>query len=160
MFWLQLVAVLVGLATVAALIRSDIRHLVLPDRLNVALGLSGLVFHAAAGWRFADWPELVFGAVAGGALLYGLRLAYVHIRGVEAVGLGDVKFMIAAGLWVGVWGMPMLLAVASLATLMAITGLRLLAMVPAGSLAARRIPFGPGLCLALVLVAADRISGV
>jgi leader peptidase (prepilin peptidase) / N-methyltransferase len=39
------------------------------------------------------------------------------LRKIQGLGLGDVKFLAAAGLWVGVTGLPLLLLVAALTAL-------------------------------------------
>ena len=45
--------------------------------------------------------EIFYGVILGGGFMMGVRLAYAKWRGREGLGLGDVKFMAAAGAWVG-----------------------------------------------------------
>lgn len=68
--------------------------------------------------------DALAGAVLGAGMLYALRVAFLRLRGVEALGMGDVKLMAAAGLWGGGWNVPLVLALAALMTLLAIMGLR------------------------------------
>jgi leader peptidase (prepilin peptidase) / N-methyltransferase len=150
-------AVAAGLCAVGAMIATDLRRQILPDSLNALLGAAGLAFHGATAWRFATPIELLLGACVGAGALLFLRWVYLRFRGIEALGLGDVKFMVAAGLWVGVWNVAWLLAIASLGTLLTVLCLRAFAGAPRA--ATTRYPFGPGLCIALVLVCAE-LTGV
>jgi leader peptidase (prepilin peptidase) / N-methyltransferase len=147
-------AIAVGLGAVVALITTDLRQQILPTSLNALLGLAGLIFHWSNGWAFASFGELVAGAALGAGLLLGLRQLYLALRHIEALGLGDVKFMAAAGLWVGAANVPLLLAIAALGTLLTILALYPFA-AQGESLRSRPFPFGPGLCVALVIVSAD-----
>lgn len=49
----------------------------------------------------ATYELAVYGALAGGALLLALRVTYFALRGVEALGLGDVWLAAAIGTFVG-----------------------------------------------------------
>lgn len=147
-------AIAAGLCAVAALIATDLRRQILPTSLNTLLGAAGLAFHWSSDWTFASPGELLAGAALGAALLLGLRQLYLTFRCIEALGLGDVKFMAAAGLWVGVANVPLLLAIAALGTLLTILALYPFA-ARGESLRSRPFPFGPGLCVALVIVSAD-----
>jgi leader peptidase (prepilin peptidase) / N-methyltransferase len=151
------IAIGLGLAFAVALLIVDLTHLILPTPLNALLGAAGLAFHGATAWRFATPLELVLGACVGAGALLLLRWVYLRFRGIEALGLGDVKFMVAAGLWVGVWNVAWLLAIASFGTLLTVLCLRAFAGAPRAATA--RYPFGPGLCIALVLVCAE-LTGV
>lgn len=46
-------------------------------------------------------------ALAASGSLYGVREIYRRLRGVEGLGLGDVKLAAAAGAWVGLDALPM-----------------------------------------------------
>ena len=76
------------------------------------------------------------------AMTKGRRDCYLRRRGIEALGLGDVKFIAAAGLWVGTDGIFLVIALVGV-----IRQRRLVWPDPAA-----RIPFGPGLILATVAV--------
>lgn len=98
------------------------------------------------------------GSVAGGGFLLLVRWIY-GLRGqVEGLGLGDVKFMIAAGAWVGWQGVAPMLVVAALSGLL----FALLAHF-AGRLrleAGLALPFGPFLALGLFVVFAMQEYGI
>lgn len=147
---ISVLAVNAAAAALLALTVIDLRHARLPDGLNFILVLSGIAFHAASPNEYATWPELLLGAALGAGLFYLLRGIYLRLRGIEAIGLGDVKFMAAAGCWVGIWGIAPLILIAAATTLVVVC-------LQSGGLSTalktqRRIPFGPGLALGLVAV--------
>lgn len=74
----------------------DARYLVIPD-LYVVL----LVLIAASGIGRLGWLQAGLGAALGGGLLWGVRALFLRFRGVEGLGLGDVKLMAALGGLVG-----------------------------------------------------------
>jgi leader peptidase (prepilin peptidase)/N-methyltransferase len=137
----------------SALLVIDLRSHRLPDPLNLLLGLLGLGFHFLHNFNLLPLTALLAGAILGALLLYALRVFYLRRRGLEALGLGDVKFVAASGLWVGIDGIFLVIALGALLTLagLVLNGLlrhRRLAW-PDGQ---TRIPFGPGLILASVAV--------
>jgi len=139
--------VLLSLATLAlALI--DLRHGFIPNWLNLAIALAGLVRSAAldglASAFFAGCEGLVVGAS-----VWLLRWAYFRWRNFQGLGLGDVKLLAASGVWIGIVGVPLQLLVASLTALGAAGVLRL-----AGHTMTRQtpLPFGPFLALGLLTV--------
>jgi leader peptidase (prepilin peptidase)/N-methyltransferase len=76
-----------------------------------------------------------------------LRRLYFAFRKIQGLGLGDVKFLAAAGLWTGVAGLPLLLMVAAL-TALACTGVMQLAGRQLTGQTS--ISFGPFLAIGLV----------
>ncbi len=141
-----------GLALLLAMAVIDLRSRILPDSLNLLLAAGAVAFHAAAGWAFLSPWECAAGAIAGAASFWTISYAYRLMRGRTGLGLGDVKFMAGAGLWLGPWSLPMLVAIASLATLATVLLLTRLGTQPAGDPRSRAIPFGPGLSVALALL--------
>jgi leader peptidase (prepilin peptidase)/N-methyltransferase len=128
----------------------DLRHGIIPDWLNfaiAALGLANVVVTEGATAAFSAM------AIAGlvGILFWLLQRVYFALRHVDGLGLGDVKFLSAATIWVGVSGVPTLLLIAALAALGVAGGLQL-----AGHEMKRRtsMPFGPFLALGLLLTPA------
>jgi leader peptidase (prepilin peptidase) / N-methyltransferase len=124
----------------------DIRYGIIPDWLNLmiaCLGLSKAVI--------VDGPtaglEAAYEGAAIGAIFWLLRRLYFVVRQVQGLGLGDVKFLAAAGIWVGVAGLPLLLLVAAL-TALACTGIMQLAGRPLTGQTS--ISFGPFLAIGLL----------
>lgn len=97
--WSGPVVVLMLMAPVAVgLFYIDTLWRILPDKLNAVLALGGLA------WIAVTPVTLVNGILAGlllGGCFWGLRAAFWRLRQIEAMGLGDVKFVAAAGLWLG-----------------------------------------------------------
>jgi len=91
-----------------ALFFTDYDHQLLPD----AITLSGTVAGLAVSWTnpflHGETLERVWLALAGAALgsglLWGLGAVYGRLRGVEAMGMGDVKMMAMVGAFVGPFG--------------------------------------------------------
>ncbi len=61
--------------------------------------------------------ENLLGALVGGSGLYLVRVGYRSLRKREGLGLGDVKLAAAAGAWVGMQRLPVLLLLACLLAL-------------------------------------------
>ncbi|HVN75875.1 MAG TPA: A24 family peptidase [Thermoanaerobaculaceae bacterium] len=124
----------------------DLEHHLLPDVLTLpGIGL-GLACSAAGG--LATIADALVGAAVGAGVPYAVMVAYRRLRGVEGMGLGDVKLLAMIGAFLG-WR-PMLLTLAVGAAGGALVGLTLIA---AGK--GRRdteLPFGTFLCAAAVVV--------
>ena len=92
--------------------------------------------------------EAVCEGAAIGAIFWLLRRLYFAFRKIQGLGLGDVKFLAAAGIWVGVAGLPVLLLVAAptalaCAAVMQLTGRQLTAQTS--------MSFGPFLAIGLLI---------
>lgn len=153
-----LVAMLLGAAMIAIVV-VDVRHFIIPDRLSLPAIPLGLL----ASGSLLDPQRLVLvssdhliGMALGGGVLWALRWAYERFRGVEGLGLGDVKLAAAAGAWVGWQGLPNVLLLAALAGL----GLAAVSAIRKGGRleAQARIPFGAFLAPALWVVWMAQIS--
>jgi leader peptidase (prepilin peptidase)/N-methyltransferase len=125
----------------------DLRAWILPDMLTLPLVVLGL----AATWWFLP-GELIdhsVGAALGYLGSWAIALLYRHLRGREGLGLGDAKLLAAAGAWVGVSGLPSVVAGGAGMGLVAAGGLML-----AGVRLDRHsaLPFGPFLSLVAWLV--------
>jgi leader peptidase (prepilin peptidase) / N-methyltransferase len=94
----------------------DIRHGIIPDWLNFTIAGLGLSKALVVGGPLAGLEAACEG-VAIGAIFWLLRRLYFAFRKIQGLGLGDVKFLAAAGIWVGIAGLPMLLLVAALTAL-------------------------------------------
>lgn len=126
-----------------ALAVMDLRHMFLADSLTAALLLSGL----AAAWIWSVHPmqDHVLGAVLGAGFLFVVNAAYRTLRGVDGLGLGDVKLAAGAGAWLGWQGLPSVLVYATASALLIVaSGLfgRELARDKA-------VPFGAFICLGI-----------
>jgi leader peptidase (prepilin peptidase)/N-methyltransferase len=130
-----------------ALALTDIENFVLPDFLTLPLLAFGLV----ESWVYE--PDAIaarlVGAAAGGFFVLGLRAAYLRIRGIEGIGLGDAKLLAAAGAWTGWQGLPTVLLLSALLALVIVAwqarGRRNLSLTD-------RVPYGAYLCFAIWVV--------
>ena len=131
----------------AAIAREDLRSRRIPDPLSLALGLSGAL---AATLAEGHLPlDRALAGLAAAGLLWTVGAAFRRARGVRGLGLGDVKMTAAAALWIQPWNLPLFLAAACLAALLAVGGAILSGRPPGRR---TRIPFGPFLGLGLMLV--------
>lgn len=124
----------------------DIRHGIIPDWLNLAIAGLGLSKALLVDGPMAGLEAACEG-VAIGATFWLLRRLYFAVRKIQGLGLGDVKFLTAAGIWVGVAGLPTLMLVAALSALacagaMQLAGRQLTAQTS--------ISFGPFLAIGLL----------
>lgn len=151
---LAAVAVLFALTSYAAAI--DIRSMRIPDRVNIAIFVTGLIASYTPG--VVDFTSALVGAVMGGGCLLIVRQAYRIWRGYDGLGLGDVKFVAAAGTWIGVEGLSLALLLGCLAALVFIGIWR---ARDRNFNRALPIPFGPFLGVGAVTVAAlQLLSGM
>jgi leader peptidase (prepilin peptidase) / N-methyltransferase len=129
-----------------ALTLIDIRRGIIPNGLNLSIAGLGLLKAAVSGGVFAAIEAGCEGVVIG-LIFWLLRRLYFVLRKTQGLGLGDVKFLAAAGPWIGIAGLPSLLLVATLTALVAAGGLQL-----AGRNMTRRtsLPFGPFLAAGLL----------
>ena len=133
----------------------------LPDALTLPLLLLGL----AAAWA-GFGPALtdrLWGAGIGWASLEAIRLSYRLSRGREGMGGGDPKLFAAAGAWVGVWNLPVILLTAGL---LGIAGALTMLLRGEKLAATTRMPLGTLIALALwpawllVAIQPSSISGL
>lgn len=133
------IPVCLGLGLLPAIALTDLAFGLIPDELNLALGLLGLT-------SLILGEGDLFMALIGSAGLLGLGLllaiVYSKWRGREMLGLGDVKFFAAAGLWLPAMLIPWFLFISGL--LGAILGLLWKKFI-----GEKEFPFAPALSLAL-----------
>lgn len=126
----------------------------LPDSGVALAGLAGLLW---LGWQ--DVPSLWADHLAAAGLYGGLALALRWLvsrwKGREALGLGDVKLMAVAGVWLGLTGLPTFLILSGAIGIIHLLAARHSSRMIAGD----EIAFGPALCLALFLLVAGGSFG-
>lgn len=144
-------------ALLAAICAIDARYGIIPDSLVAALGAGGLLQTFLVGQAGLLERGLEALAVLTAGTL--LRISYRQVRGFDGLGFGDVKFVTAATLWVGVQGMPTLLVLAVLSATASLVIMRAEGCKLDGRQA---ISFGPHLAVGLWLawLAGPLLSGV
>ena len=130
----------------AAVCAIDARYGIIPDSLVAALAAGGLLQSWLGGQ--AGPLERAFEAVGVLVAAALFRASYRWIRGFDGLGFGDVKFVTAATLWIGIQGVPFLLLMAVLSAVISLLILR----AEGHDLHGRQaISFGPHLAVGLWL---------
>ena len=124
----------------------DLQHRILPNVITVP-GVA--VGFAASLWLPPGWLSSSLGLLLGGGVLFLIGEAYYRARGVEGMGMGDVKMLAMIGAFLG-W--PLMLLTLILATFSgAIVGLAMIASGRGGAKAA--LPFGTFLAVGALVSA-------
>jgi leader peptidase (prepilin peptidase)/N-methyltransferase len=125
-----------------AIARHDARHLIIPNHLAAAAFVLGLASAATAEPLFvvpAIGDALLRAAIASATFL-AIKLGYRWWRGLEGIGMGDVKLAAIAGAWLD-W-LPLAVAI-ELAVLAALAGYMLRQIVKRRPLrSTSALPFG------------------
>jgi leader peptidase (prepilin peptidase) / N-methyltransferase len=128
-----------------ALALIDGRHFRLPDAVTLPLLLAGLLQTAWAA------PDHLFDHAAAALLGWvAFRIVawfYRRLRGVEGLGQGDAKLLAAAGAWLGIQALPVVVSAGAALTLLAVLARAAWLRRMPGR--AERIAFGPGLATSL-----------
>lgn len=141
----------------------DLRVRLLPDRLVLPFGLLAIVFHSMAMFRFLTLPDMMAGAALGGGILYGIRFVANRIYQQDTLGLGDVKLMLTAGLWLGPDGVLMALTLGATCGLVHGVGTALAQAIVRKrpfTLSRLEVPAGPGFAVGIVLVALYKFADI
>ena len=110
-------AILAGLMLAIAVV--DHRRMIIPDELNVLAFIAGLIA-AGVGAEATPAIAILHGLVRASlmfALFFGFRAGFRALRGVEGMGLGDVKLAAVAGVWLDWPGLPAVVEIAALSAL-------------------------------------------
>src|SRR3954469_1604835 len=130
----------------------DLRHRILPNVITVSGILIGLI---ASLWLPPGWRSSLLGLVLGGGVLFAVGEAYYRIRGVEGMGMGDVKMLAMIGAFLG-W--PLMLLTLILASFTGALLGAIMMMTGRGGMKAA-LPFGTFLAVGALVsaVAGDPI---
>lgn len=142
LIWLGSLVILIALAIY------DIHWYELPDRLVFPMIGLGLVFAALSAYDQRDLTVLV-GSLFGSALMFSLFWILFQMSKGEWIGGGDVKIAFALGAFAG--GATESLLVIFIASLLG-TLLAVPSLLKAGAIKGVKIPFGPYLITATILV--------
>ena len=145
--WTPLLAVrLLFACAMIVLFVIDLRHRILPNVITLPGIAAGLIFSAALP---PGWLASLIGAAVGGGVLFAIAEAYYRLRGVEGLGMGDVKMLAMIGAFLGPQLTLVTLVFASLAG--SIVGVSLIVSGRGGMQAA--LPFGTFLAVGAVVAA-------
>ena len=76
----------------------DLQHRILPNVITVPGTVIGLVLSVLLP---PGWVSSLIGVLVGGGLLFAMGEAYYRLRGVEGLGMGDVKMLAMIGAFLG-----------------------------------------------------------
>ncbi|MBU6407353.1 MAG: A24 family peptidase [Alphaproteobacteria bacterium] len=128
----------------AALI--DARTQRIPDAVNICLAALGL----ALALLEERGLEALLGGAFGYGMIWGVNALYRARRGRDGIGMGDAKLLAAGGVWVGWFGVPFVVLIAS-SVAIAVIAVRRLQGHRIGP--TDRIAFGPALAFGVFAVA-------
>jgi len=138
--------------TLMTIIVIDLEHKIIPNILNLTLGLLGLVFliiqhfelQSPALHLFDNLKNAIMNMVIFCVFSIVLRGTFMLVTKKDPLGLGDVKFFAAVGLWLNINVFPFFLVASG--------GLGiLLGLVWQKLTGEKAFPFGPALVVAFVL---------
>ena len=125
----------------AVMIVTDFEHMIIPDSVQVALTVLGVLYVI---YHQHPWEDVLLAvAVTGGTGLM-LHYGYPLLRGKEGLGFGDVKFLAVIGLWIPLMAFPWFLFIAGM------SGIATWAIRRAFG-GGELFPFGPALAIALFI---------
>lgn len=127
----------------------DYKEQIIPNRLNLTIFETGIIFLFAAGiFNVNIAIDMFFGMLAGGGIFLLITLLGGLIAGKEAMGFGDVKLMAGLGLFFGLANTIMITLVSFL--LGAVISIILL--VTKVKKTDEYIPFGPFIVIACFII--------
>ena len=141
----QTPAAIVFTCLLVALGGIDLEHYILPDRLTWPGMAAGFLLSLFASW--ITWQESLLGIALGGGVLWIVSETWYRLKGVEGLGLGDVKMLAMIGAFLGWEGVVVTLFFSSL--LGSLVGLTL---ILSGRMNLKsRLPFGVFLSLGALI---------
>lgn len=154
MFLISLILLIIASGILVTLSIIDLKTWLLPDPLNLFLAITGICFHLITKFEILPPHDLIFGAIAGAGLLYVIRIGGNVYYKQESLGLGDVKLLGAAGLWLGLEGTIIAIVIGAAAGV--IHGIILAGIIAYKektrySLQRLMLPAGPGFCVGIFL---------
>lgn len=141
----------------------DLRVRLLPDKLVLPFALLAIVFHIITSFHYLAFFDMALGATLGAGLLYGIRCIANSIYKQDTLGLGDVKLMAAAGLWLGADGVLMALTLGAACGLLHGLGVALWQTIRNKApvhLSTLEVPAGPGFAVGIMLMGLYKFSDI
>jgi len=136
------IPVLLTVPFLVSILMIDWEHMIIPDDLNVALVILGLAYVVLPGG--GNWQTHLIAGVLLPAIFWLAALGLKYWKKREAIGLGDIKFLAGAGLFIGLANIPAYLVASGVLGLVCALYGRLKGQNGA-------FPFGPALVISLIL---------
>lgn len=159
---LSLLCLLFGLGLLVLLSIIDLKTFLLPNIYVAPFAALGIAFHFLTDFYYLNITEIIVGGVAGYGILRLIRFAGNKYYGQDSLGLGDVKLLGAAGLWLGMEGVLFAMTLGAFVGLLHGIGYALYRKLTTDqpfSLTQLVIPAGPGFAVGIILVAAWMFQG-
>lgn len=159
---MTIACLILGAVVLVWLTLIDLKLRLLPDVLVAAFAVLGIVFHLITHFStLFVWWDMLAGAAVGGLVLYLIRAGGNRVYGFETMGLGDVKLMIAGGIWLGTQNIVLALGLGSLCGVLHGVGFILADRLRGKHTAFRglTIPAGPGFIAGIALIGLWRAMG-
>lgn len=93
----------------------DLRERLLPNELIVAFLIGACTFHVATNFMFLTYVQMLIGGVGAFILMAFIRYASNKYYGTDAFGMGDVKLLVAAGVFFGIYDFMLVLVIGAAA---------------------------------------------
>lgn len=154
MSWIFIVSCILVTANLSALAWKDLKEYLLPDMLNLALGLSLLALHISSNWTLISPINSLLGASLGGGFLLAVRYLAEKFYRDDSLGLGDVKMITAAGLGLG---FPDIFIAVSLGSCIGLIHGLFISCRKSMPLAEVQVPAGFGLSIGILTIILIRI---
>ncbi len=152
---IALLTVIGGFVTLCILSAIDLRERLLPNEYVMALAIMGAFFHLATAFHFLSLQDIALGAIIGGGFLYLTREIANRLYKDDTLGLGDVKLMAAAGIWLGPYYILLALTAGGMAGLLHGLALASSEKIKTGTMPPLNklsLPAGPGFAAGIVIV--------
>jgi leader peptidase (prepilin peptidase)/N-methyltransferase len=154
MFITSICLIITAIVTLLTLAIIDLRTWLLPNWLNIILALTGMFFHISISFSLFEPIQLLYGSLLGGGTLLMIRFIGNWYYKQDTLGLGDVKLLAAAGLWLGAEGVVIAITLGALMGTMHGVGVATFRAISEKSpftLKRLMIPAGPGFCAGILL---------
>lgn len=118
----------------------DWKHGIIPDLVSLLILFAGMVMVV----RLApvNWPHHFIGGILGYAIIRIIEIFYKKLRKRDGIGQGDAKMFGAIGVWVAWSGLPFVMLIASVSSIIIVLVTNLATGKPKNHLA-----FAPGIAL-------------
>lgn len=150
-----------GLLLVLAII--DLKTRLLPNVYVFPFALLAPVFHVVTGFSIVSASAMITGGVLGGGSLLLVRGVANRLYKRDTLGLGDVKLMGAAGLWLGADSIFLCIALGAFLGVLHGAGVLLFQRYKTGKASDMKdfsIPAGPGFIAGIILIGMEKFAAL
>lgn len=134
----------------------DLKTRLLPNKLVGSFAALGIAFHIISAGHILSIGQILIGGMTGFGSLYLIRVVANRIYAQDALGLGDVKLLGAAGLWLGPEGVMIAMSAGAFAAVLHGVGVAMRAALKHKTkpdFVHLQIPAGPGFAVGIVIAA-------